>query len=178
MNRKAIVIALLAVTASTAMPANSIEYPHDNAEFYLQLSAEYKTKANPDGSLIGIGPKVVIALTAMNGTQSAGAAKGALPEFTRKFFVEKLLFQEIQGQGVVDAKITKQGEGDFAVKVLTASGKNSDGRSVAITATAFASEQGRYFVFFTAARPEDKEEASKTSREILGTMTTATNEED
>jgi hypothetical protein len=178
MTAKTIALALIAVTTSTALPANSIEYPPNNAEFFLQLPDDYKTKANPDGSLIGIGPKVVIALTAMSGIESASAAKGMLPELAKKFFVETLMFQELQGQGVVNGKIAREGGDGLAVQVLTAMGKNSDGRLVAITATTFASEQGRYFVFFTAVRPEDKEEAGKTSREILGTMTTATNEED
>jgi hypothetical protein len=178
MTGKTIALALIAVTTSTVLQANPIEYPPDNAEFFLQLSADYKTKTNPDGSLIGIGPKVVIALTSMRAIESAAAAKAALPEFSKKFFVETLMFQELQGQGVVNGKIAREGGDGLAVQVLTAMGKNSDGRSVAITATTFASEQGRYFVFFTAARPEDKEEAGKTSREILGTMTTATNEED
>lgn len=178
MTGKAIALALIAVTGSTASLAKAIEYPPNNAEFSLQLADDYKTKTNADGSVIGIGPKVVIALSAMNGVENATAAKGALPELTTSFFTKTLLFQELQVQGVADGKIAREYGDGLAVKVLTALGKNSDGRSVAITATAFASEQGHYFVFFTAARPEDKEEASKTSREILGTMTTATNEED
>jgi len=178
MTGKAIALALIAVTASTALLANSIEYPPDNAEFFLQLSGDFKTKTNPDGSLIGIGPKMVIALSAMSGVKDATAAKARLPELTRSLFTKTLLFQELQVQGIADGKIAREGGDGFAVKVLTAMGKNSDGRSVAITATAFSSEQGHYFVFFTAARPEDKEEAGKTGREILATMTTATNEED
>jgi hypothetical protein len=178
MTGKAIALALIAATASTALPANSIEYPPNNAEFFLQLSDDYKTKTNPDGSVIGIGPKVVIALSAMSGVEDATAAKAKLPELAKSFFIKTLLFQELQVQGIADSKIAREGGDGRPVKVLTALGKNSDGRSVAITATAFASQQGRYFVFFTAARPEDKEEANKTSREILGTMTTATNEED
>jgi hypothetical protein len=178
MTRKGIALALIVVTGSTALLAKSIEYPPNNAEFFLKLPDDYRTKTNPDGSVIGIGPKVVIALTAMSGIENAEAAKGALPELAKKFFVETLLFRELQGQGVVDGKIAREGGDGLAIKVLTALGKNSDGRSVAITATVFASEQGHYFIFFTAARPEDKEEANKTSREILGAMTTATNEED
>ncbi len=177
MTLRAIALALIIATASTALPANSIEYPPNNAEFFLQLPDGYKTKTNPDGSIIGIGPKVVIALIAMSGVESGTAAKNALPELIKNFFVRTLLFQDVQVQDVADRKIQKD-DGDVAVNVLTASGKNSDGRAVAITATAFASEQGHYFVFSTAARPEDKDEANKTSREILGTMTRATNEED
>jgi hypothetical protein len=175
---KAIALVLIAVTGSTALLAKSVEYPPNNAEFFLQFSDDYKTKTNADGSVIGIGPKVVIALSAMSGVEDATAAKGALPELAKSFFTKTLLFQELQVQGVADGKIAREGGDGLAVKVLTALGKNSDGRSVAITATVFASEQGRYFVFFTAARPEDKEEAAKAGRDILGTMTTATNEED
>src|SRR5438067_6412894 len=83
MTGKAIALALIAVTASTALLANSIEYPPDNAEFFLQLSGDFKTKTNPDGSLIGIGPKMVIALSAMSGVKDATAAKARLPELTR-----------------------------------------------------------------------------------------------
>lgn len=164
--------------ASASLIAKPLDYPPDNAEFYLQLSDDYKTKTNSDGSIIGIGPKEVIALTSMKEIKNKTAARGALPELAKYFFVHTLLFQELQVQGIADSKIEKEGGGGLAVMVLTASGKNSDGREIAITATTFASEQGHYFIFFTAARPEDKEEASKASRTILGTMTTATNEED
>jgi hypothetical protein len=166
------------LVASASATAKSLDYPADNAEFYLQLSDDYKTKMNPDGSIIGIGPKEVIALTSMKDIKDRAAARSALPELAKKFFIGTLLFQELQAQGIADSKIDREGGGDLAVMVLTASGKNSDGREIAITATTFASEQGHYFIFFTAARPEDKEDASKTSRTILGTMTTATNEED
>jgi hypothetical protein len=178
MTCNAIVLALIAVTASTALGAKSIEYPPNNAEFFLQLSDDYKTRTNPDGSVIGIGPKMVVALNAMSGVEDATAVKATLPELAKSFFIKTLLFQELQVQSVADGKIPREGGDGLTVKVLTALGKNSDGRSVAITATAFASQQGRYFVFFTAARTEDKEEANKTSRQILSTMTTATNEED
>src|ERR1700682_549459 len=166
MTRKVITLVLMAVTGSTALLAKSIDDPANHSEFFLQLSDDYKTKTNADGSVIGIGPKVVIALSVMNGVEDAAAAKAAMPELAKSFFTKTLLFQELQVQGVADGKIARQGGDGLAVQVLTALGKNSDGRSVAITATAFASEQGRYFVFFTAARPEDKEEANKTSREI------------
>src|SRR5205809_2054542 len=129
MTRKAIVLALVVVAGSTALLAKSIEYPPNNAEFFLQLPDDYKcqvaaasTKTNPDGYVIGIGPKVVIALTAMSGIENASVAKGALPELTKKFFVETLMFQELQGQGVVDGKIAREGGDGFAVKVLTAMG--------------------------------------------------------
>jgi hypothetical protein len=166
------------LVASTPVIAKSLDYPADNAEFYLQVSNDYKTKVNPDGSIIGIGLKEVIALTSMKDIKNKASAKSALPELAKKFFFQTLLFQEFQVQGIVDGKITREGGGNLAVMVLTASSKNSDGREIAITATTFASEQGHYFIFFTAARPEDNEDASKTSRTILGTMTAATNEED
>jgi hypothetical protein len=178
MNRNVITFVLVALTGLMASRAKSLEYPPNNAEFFLTLPDGYKTRMNPDGSVIGVGPKLVIALTAMSGVEDPTAAKTRLPGLAKSFFIKTLLFQEVQVQGIAEDRIARVGGDGLAVQVLTASGKNSDGRSVAITATAFASEQGRYFVFFTAARPEDKDEAGKVSSDILGTMTTATNEED
>jgi hypothetical protein len=163
---------------SASLTAKPLDYPSNNAEFYLQVSEDYQTKINEDGSVIAIGPKAVIALTSMKGISSKKAAKSALPAQAKAFFVNNLHFQDVTVQGVDDDKIVRDDGSDFPVSVLKASGKNSDGNEIAVTATAFASEQGHYFIFLTAAKPEDKEEVNKTRREILATMMTAINEED
>jgi hypothetical protein len=155
----------------------NLEYPLNNAEFNLQVPGDFRTKASPDGSIVGVGAKIVIALTAMSGIESKDAAKKVLPKWTKDFFLQTLQFQQLEVQTTVDNKI-QQEDLEREVTILAASGKNSDGRMIAITATAFASDQGRYFVFITAARPEDIEEASKISRQTLATLRTVGNEED
>lgn len=168
--------ALVAFSALSARGGN-LEYPLNNAEFALQLPDDFRTKANPDGSIIGLGAKTVIALRAMTGIESKEAAKKALPELTKNFFLQTLQFQQLEVQATIDSKI-QQENGDRPVTILAASGKNSDGRTIAITATLFASDQERYFVFITAARPEDIEDAREASRQILATIRTVGNEED
>lgn len=79
------VLACGILVASASATAKSLDYPADNAEFYLQLSDDYKTKMNPDGSIIGIGPKEVIALTSMKDIKNNAAAKSALPELAKRF---------------------------------------------------------------------------------------------
>jgi hypothetical protein len=94
--------------------------------------------------------------------KDAAAARNGLPEFAKSFLLRSLSFREVNTPSVTDAKLSQafdeQEKG--GAKMLTATGKNSDGDEMFVSATAFPWKH-RYYVLFAVCKPADKEQLEK-----------------
>jgi hypothetical protein len=148
-----------------------ILFPKDKQSFEIQFPDGYKTAFKPDGSCVAVGPKAVIALISMEKAKDAATARNGLPDLTKSFFLRSLHFRDLNVLGTEDTRIQRMvDEADGApASVLRASGKNSDGNEMAITATAFP-WQHRHYVVFTVAKPGDKDQTETELKGILSSV--------
>jgi hypothetical protein len=147
-------------------PAESVVdvvlFPKDKPTMEVAFPAGFKSAFRKDGTYLAVGPKSVMALVAWEKVKDGAAAKIGLPEFAKSFLLRSLSFREVNTPSVEDAKLTRMVDEQEAVpaKVLTATGKNSDGDEMFVSATAFPWEH-RYYVLFAVCKPADKEQLEK-----------------
>jgi len=147
-------------------------FPNEKPIIELQFPTGFKAAYRKDGTCLAVGPKTVMALVAMEKVKDAAAAKSALPGFAKSFALHSLGFRDLNAQAVEDAKLPRSYDDGEAIgiKMLTGSGKNSDGEEMFVSVTAFPWNH-RYFVLFAVAKPADKEQLEKERRSVLETVT-------
>ena len=128
----------------------------------VEFPQGFKAAFRKDGTCLAVGPKSVMALVAWEKVKDAAAARSGLPEFAKSYLLRSLSFREVKTPSVEDAKLPRMFDElePVAAKVLTASGKNSDGDEMFVSATAFPWEH-RYYVLFAVCKPADKEQLEK-----------------
>ena len=147
-------------------------FPNEKPVIELNFPEGFKAAQRKDGTCMAVGPKSVMALASMEKVKDAAAAKTALPGFAKSFVLRSLAFRELNAAVVEDAKLPRtytEGEA-IGIKVLSGSGKNSDGDEMFVSVTAFPWKH-RYFVLFAVAKPADKEQLEKDRRAVLETVT-------
>jgi hypothetical protein len=152
---------------------NYVFFPNDKPVIELYFPAGFKAAMKKDGTCLAVGPKSVMALASMEKVKNAAAAKSALPGFAKSFALHSLAFRELNAAVVEDAKLPRsssEGGEPIAIKVLTSSGKNSDGDEMFVSVTAFPWNH-RYFVLFAVAKPADKEQLEKDRLTTLQSVT-------
>lgn len=150
-----------------------IFFPNDKPLIELTFPVGFKAAHRKDGTVLAVGPKAVMALTAMEKVKNAAAVKAALPEFAKYFMVRSLGFRELNAAVVEDAKLPRSSyeEGSpIPIKTMTCSGKNSDGEDMFVSVAAFPWGH-RYFVLFAVAKSADKEQLEKDRLAALQTVT-------
>jgi hypothetical protein len=144
-------------------------FPKDKPVMEGQLPEGFKGAFRKDGTYLAVGPKSVMALVALDKkVKDAGAAKSALPEFA-KSFLPALSFRDLSTPTVDDAKLDRMfddKEAAVVAKTLAATGKNSDGDEMFVSATAFPWAH-RYYVLFAVCKPAGKEQLEKDQRSVL-----------
>jgi hypothetical protein len=142
--------------------AGAVLFPKDKPAMEVDFPTGFKAAFRKDGTYLAVGPKSVMALVAWEKVKDAAAARSALPEFAKSFLLRSLSFRELNTPNVEDAKLAPMFDEQEAVpaKLLTATGKNSDGDEMFVNATAFPWEH-RYYVLFSVCKPADKEQLEK-----------------
>ena len=137
-------------------------FPKDKPVMQVEFPQGFKAAFRKDGTCLAVGPKSVMALVAWEKVKDAAAARSGLPEFAKSYLLRSLSFREVKTPSVEDAKLPRMFDElePVAAKVLTASGKNSDGDEMFVSATAFPWEH-RYYVLFAVCKPADKEQLEK-----------------
>ncbi len=142
--------------------AGAVLFPKDKPVMELDFPAGFKSAYRKDGTYLAVGPKSVMALVAWEKVKDAVAAKSGLPDFAKSFLLRSLSFREMNAPSLTDAKLSQafdeQERG--GANMLTATGKNSDGDEMFVSATAFPWEH-RYYVLFAVCKPADKEQLEK-----------------
>jgi hypothetical protein len=142
--------------------AETALFPKDKPVMELDFPAGFKSAFRKDGTYLAVGPTSVMALVAWEKVKDAAAAKSGLPEFAKSYLLRSLSFREVNTPSVTDAKLSQafdeQERG--GAKMLTATGKNSDGDEMFVSATAFPWLH-RYYVLFAVCKPADKEQLEK-----------------
>lgn len=145
-------------------------FPKDKPVMEGQLPEGFKGAFRKDGTYLAIGPKSVMALVALDKkVKDAAAAKSALPEFAKSFLLRSLSFRDVSTPTVNDAKIDRMFDDKQAAgvaKTLAATGKNSDGDEMFVSATAFPWAH-RYYVLFAVCKTADKEQLEKDQSSVL-----------
>lgn len=143
-------------------PADAVLFPKDKPVMELEFPAGFKAAFRKDGTYLAVGPKSVMALVAWEKVKDAAAARSGLPEFAKSFLLRSLSFREFNTPNVEDAKLALMFDEQESIpaKVLTATGKNSDGEEMFASATAFPWEH-RYYVLFAVCKPADKDQLEK-----------------
>lgn len=148
-------------------------FPKDKPVMEGQFPEGFKGAFRKDGTYLSVGPKSVMALVALDKKVKDGAAaKSALPEFAKSFLLRSLSFRDVSTPTVGDAKLDRMFDDKAAAavaKMLTATGKNSDGDEMFVKATAFPWEH-RYYVLFAICKPADKEQLEKDSVAVLDSV--------
>jgi hypothetical protein len=149
-------------------------FPKDKPVMEGQFPEGFKGAFQKNGSYLAVGPKSVMALVACDKKVKDGAAaRIALPEFAKSFLLRSLSFRDMNTLAVDDAKLDRMfddKEAAVVAKTLAATGKNSDGDEMFISATAFPWEH-RYYVLFAVCKPADKEQLEKDRRSVLESIT-------
>ncbi len=137
-------------------------FPKDKPVMEVDFPAGFKAAFRKDGTYLAVGPKSVMALVAWEKVKDAAAARSGLPEFAKSFLLRSLSFREVNTPSVEDAKLSRtfDEQEPLVATVLTATGKNSDGDEMFVSATAFPWEH-RYYVLFAVCKPADKEQLEK-----------------
>jgi hypothetical protein len=158
----AVSVALASGTLFGQDNANGVLFPKDKPAMEIDFPTGFKAAFRKDGTYLAVGPKSVMALVAWDKVKDAAAAKSGLPEFAKSFLVRSLSFREMNAPSVQDAKLlwTSGVDEPITAKVLNASGKNSDGDEMFVSATAFP-WQHRYYVLFAVCKTADKEQLEK-----------------
>lgn len=145
-------------------------FPKEKPVMEGQFPEGFKGAFRKDGTYLAVGPKSVMALVALDKkVKDAGGAKSALPEFAKSFLLRSLSFRDLSTPTVDDAKLDRMFDDKQAAvvaKMLTATGKNSDGDEMFVSATAFPWEH-RYYVLFAVCKPADKAQLEKDQRSVL-----------
>ena len=153
-----------------AQSVGPVGYPNYDQKFLVQLPEGYKSAYKADGTCYAVGPKAVVAIRSMAKEKTPASARQALPAFTKWFFLASLHFRDLSILGMDDPSASPSAEADESPAstaiVLSASGVNSDGNEMAITATAFAWEH-RFYVIFTVTKPADRDEIEAERQEII-----------
>ena len=151
-----------------AQESNFIMFPKEKPVIEVEFPTGFKAAFRKDGACLAVGPKSVMALVAWDKVKDGAGAKSALPEFAKSFLLRSLSFREVNAPNVEDAKLPRMFEEQEAIasKVLTASGKNSDGDEMFVSATAFPWER-RYYVLVAVSKPADKEQLEKERASVL-----------
>ncbi|MEY2510094.1 MAG: hypothetical protein QOE26_857 [Verrucomicrobiota bacterium] len=142
--------------------AETVLFPKDKPVMELDFPAGFKSAFRKDGTYLAVGPKSVMALVAWGKVKDAAAVKSGLPEFAKSFLLRSLSFREVNTPSVTDAKLSQafDEQEHGGAKMLTATGKNSDGDEMFVSATAFPWKR-RYYVLFAVCKPADKEQLEK-----------------
>jgi pyocin large subunit-like protein len=111
-------------------------------------------------------------LVAWGKVKDAAAVKSGLPEFAKSFLLRSLSFREVNTPSVEDAKLTRMFDEQERVtaKMLTATGKNSDGDEMSVSVTAFPWAH-RYFVLFAVCNSPNREQLEKDRDFVLNSVT-------
>jgi len=137
-------------------------FPKDKPVMEVDFPAGFKSAFRKDGTYLAVGPKSVMALVASGKVKDAAAARSGLAEFAKSYLLRSLSFREVSTPSVTDAKLSQafdeQERG--GAKMLRATGKNSDGDEMFVSATAFPWKH-RYYVLFAVCKPADKEQLEK-----------------
>jgi hypothetical protein len=148
-------------------------FPKDKPVMEGTFPEGFKAAFRKDGTYLAVGPKSVMALVACDKKVKDGAAaKTALPEFAKSFLLRSLSFRDVSTPTVDDAKLDRMfddKEAAVVAKMLTATGKNSDGDEMFVRATAFPWGH-RYYVLFAVCNPADKEQLEKDSVSVLNSV--------
>ena len=148
-------------------------FPKDKPVMEGTFPEGFKAAFRKDGTYLAVGPKSVMALVACDKKVKDGAAaKSALPEFAKSFLLRSLSFRDVSTPTVDDAKLDRmfdEKEAAVVAKMLTATGKNSDGDEMFVKATAFPWGH-RYYVLFAVCKPADKEQLEKDSVSVLDSV--------
>jgi hypothetical protein len=163
---------LLSSRVVAAQEEAIIVFPKDKPVIEAQFPEGFKTAFRKDGTCLAVGSKTVMALVAWEKTKNAATAKNALPEFAKTFLLGSLSFREASVQGVAEANLPRSFDGQepVAAKVLTGTGKNSDGDEMSISVTAFPWAH-RYFVLFAVCSSSNKERLAKDRDFVLSSVT-------
>lgn len=149
-------------------------FPKDKPVMEGQLPEGFKGAFRKDGTLLAVGPKSVMALVALDKKVKDGAAaKSALPEFAKTFLLRSLSFRDVSTPTVDDAKLDRMfddKEAALVAKTLAATGKNSDGDEMFVSATAFPWAH-HYYVLFAVCKTADKEQLEKDRSSVLLSIT-------
>lgn len=147
-------------------------FPKDKPVMELDFPAGFKSAFRKDGTYLAVGPTSVMALVAWEKVKTAAAAKSGLPEFAKTYLLRSLSFREVNTPTVEDAKLNRMFDEQEAVaaKVLTATGKNSDGDEMVVSATAFPWAH-RYFVLFAVCNSPNKDQLLKDRDFVLNSVT-------
>jgi hypothetical protein len=142
--------------------AETALFPKDKPVMELDFPPGFKSAFRKDGTYLAVGPKSVMALVAWEKVKDAAAARSGLPEFAKSFLLRSLSFREVNTPSVTDAKLSQafDEQEHGGAKMLTATGKNSDGDEMFVSATAFPWKH-RYYVLFAVCKPADKEQLEK-----------------
>jgi hypothetical protein len=143
-------------------PADAGFFPKDKPVMEVDFPSGFKAAFRKDGTYLAVGPKSVMALVAWEKVKNAAAVKSGLPEFAKSFLLRSLSFREVNAPNVTDAKLPQifDEQEPSGAKMLTTTGKNSDGDEMFVSATAFPWEH-RYYVLFAVCKPADKEQLEK-----------------
>jgi hypothetical protein len=160
-----IAVACFAVARGTLFgqeSAGPVLFPKDKPVMEVEFPAEFKAAFRKDGTYLAVGPKSVMALAAWEKVKDAAVARSGLPGFAKSFLLRSLSFREVNSPKVEDANLAPTVNEQEAVTatVLTATGKNSDGDEMFVSATAFPWEH-RYYVLFAVCKPADKDQLEK-----------------
>jgi hypothetical protein len=154
--------ALVSGTVLGQESSDTVLFPKDKPVMELDLPAGFKSAFRKDGTYLAVGPKSVMVLVAWEKVKDAAAAKSGLPEFAKSYLLRSLSFREVNTPSVTDAKLSQafDEQESGGAKMLTATGKNSDGDEMFVSATAFPWER-RYYVLFAVCKPADKAQLEK-----------------
>ena len=147
-------------------------FPKDKPVMELDFPAGFKSAFRKDGTCLSVGPTSVMALAAWGKVKDAAAAKSGLSEFAKSFLLRSLSFREVNTPSVEDAKLTRMFDEQERVtaKMLTATGKNSDGDEMSVSVTAFPWAH-RYFVLFAVCNSPNREQLEKDRDFVLNSVT-------
>jgi hypothetical protein len=150
----------------------AVLFPKDKPVMELDFPAGFKAAFRKDGTYLAVGPTSVMTLVAWEKVKAAAAAKSGLPEFAKTYLLRSLSFREVNTPTVEDAKLNRlfDEQESVAVKVLTATGKNSDGDEMFVSATAFPWAH-RYFVLFAVCNSPNKDQLLKDRDSVLSSVT-------
>ena len=165
-------LALASGTVFGQESAGAVLFPKDKPVMELDFPAGLKSAFRKDGTCLAVGPTSVMALVAWEKVKNPTAAQSGLPEFAKSFLLRSLSFREVNSPSVEDAKLNRMFDEQEAVaaKVLTATGKNSDGDEMAVSVTAFPWAH-RYFVLFAVCNSSNKEQLAKDRDFVLNSVT-------
>ena len=165
-------LALASGTVFGQESPGAVLFPKDKPVMELDFPPGSKSAFRKDGTCLAVGSKTVMALVAWEKTKNAASAKSALPEFAKSFLLRSLSFREASVQAVEEANLSRSFDGQEAnaAKVLTGTGKNSDGEEMSISVTAFPWAH-RYFVLFVVCNSPNKEQLAKDRDFVLSSVT-------